>query len=313
MGDKSDPKTDYKGLHPAYTVSNIATKVRTLDGTKVSYSSWTKLFTLQAVAYKVLHHIDGSTPPAKTDDGYDQWKEIDALVLQWIYSTLSDDLLARVLDTDVTAQAAWDKVKSIFLSNKGSRAAALEQQFSNLTLSACSSMDDYAQKLKDLANQLTDVDHPVSESRLVLQLVRGLPAEYDVVGAFINQSSPSWDTARSMLQLETQRQSARQPAPAVLAAASDSKNTCQQAGNSSSGGNQGRGRGGQGRGRGRNNRGRGRSSPGQQQWQGYWPPGWTPPPSPYPSQPFGQTGDPYSSGQPRGFQDRLLGLLQPQT
>ncbi|KAL4589851.1 hypothetical protein LXL04_002762 [Taraxacum kok-saghyz] len=70
------------------------------------------------------------------------------------------------------------------------------------------SFEDYCQKLKDLADQLHDVENPVSEKRLVLQLVRGLPPEYDTTAAYINQTLPDWDTARSMLQLEQNRQQA---------------------------------------------------------------------------------------------------------
>ena len=149
-------------------MTNIQTKIRTLDGSKVTYSSWTKLFRLHAKAYKVLDHIDDTPAPPKIDPGYHQWVEIDALVLQWIYSTLSDELMVRILESDTTAQAAWNKLKTNFLNNKGSRAAALEQEFSNLTLGACSSMEAYCQKLKDLVDQLGDVDNPVTETRLVL-------------------------------------------------------------------------------------------------------------------------------------------------
>ncbi|KAL3633608.1 hypothetical protein CASFOL_022370 [Castilleja foliolosa] len=134
---KDGSDTTATALHPVYTVANVQNKIRTLDGTKVAYSSWTKLFLLHAVAYKVLNHLDGSPPPLEDDPGYGQWIEIDALVLQWIYRTLSDDLLVRMLDTDTTAYAAWTKIQQNFLSNKGSRAAALEQEFSNLTLSSC--------------------------------------------------------------------------------------------------------------------------------------------------------------------------------
>lgn len=63
-------------------------------------------------------------------------------------------------------------------------------------------MNNYCQCLKDFADQLTDVENPVNEQTLVQQLVRGLPAEYDTVASFINQSLPSWDTARSVLQLK---------------------------------------------------------------------------------------------------------------
>ncbi|KAM0060638.1 hypothetical protein Hdeb2414_s0004g00126441 [Helianthus debilis subsp. tardiflorus] len=42
-----------------------------------------------------------------------------------------------------------------------------------------------------------------------MQLVRGLPPEYDVKASIINQNTPSWDEARTMLQREQQRQAAR--------------------------------------------------------------------------------------------------------
>lgn len=205
--DTNPPKPS---LHPVYTVTNIQNKVRTLDGTKVTYSSWVKLFKLHARGYKVLAHIDGTAPPAKTAADYEQWAEIDAIVLQWIYGTLSDDLLVRVLEPESSAFEAWEKIKHIFLNNKGSRAAALEHEFTNLTLRSMQSLDEYCQRLKDLADQLNDVDNPVNEQRLVLQLVRGLPPEYDTAAAYINQTLPGWDTARSMLQLEQNRQQARE-------------------------------------------------------------------------------------------------------
>ncbi|XP_074321456.1 uncharacterized protein LOC141657966 [Silene latifolia] len=218
------PKTDNgvpgkSTLHPVYSVSNILNKVRMLDGVKVNYSAWVKLFTLHARGYKVLHHIDGTKPPRETDDGYTSWCEIDSRVLQWIYGSVSDELLLRILEVDSTAYEAWIRLKNHFHNNKGSRAAALEHEFTHMSLEKASSLDDYCQKLRDIATQLNDVGSKVDDQRLVLQLVRGLPSEYDVVGAFINQQLPSFETARGMLQLEEQRKSARsEPAPTALAA-----------------------------------------------------------------------------------------------
>ncbi|KAJ0799917.1 putative RNA-directed DNA polymerase [Helianthus annuus] len=212
-------------LYPVYTVTNIQHMVRVLDGTKVSYSQWVKLFQLHARGYEVLCHIDGTGAPDKADPEYTTWLKIDSIVLQWIYGTLSDDLLVRVLETESTAQEAWDRIKKIFLNNKGSRAAALEQEFTNLHLRSMPSLEAYCQRLKELSDQLANVDSPINEQRLVLQLVRGLPAEYDTVASYINQSLPSWDTACSMLQLEHHRQSAREnisaPTPPPIAAAVD--------------------------------------------------------------------------------------------
>ncbi|XP_074283498.1 uncharacterized protein LOC141608047 [Silene latifolia] len=220
-------------LHPVYSVTNILNKVRLLDGVKVNYSAWVKLFTLHARGYKVLHHIDGTEPPAETDPNYASWCEIDAHVLQWIYGSISDDLLLRILETDSTAYEAWLRLKNHFHNNKGSRAAALEHEFTHMSLEKASSLDDYCQRLKDIATQLNDVGSKVDDQRLVLQLVRGLPSEYDVVGAFINQQLPTFDTARSMLQLEEQRKSARSDVPATALAAPATNDNNDSAGNSS--------------------------------------------------------------------------------
>ncbi|XP_076897131.1 uncharacterized protein LOC143550356 [Bidens hawaiensis] len=154
----SSASVDLKAIHPVYFVTNIKNKIRTLDGTTITYSAWVKLFTLHAKGYKVLWHIDDTPPPEVTDDSYESWAGVDAIVQPWIYGTISDKYLRRVLDTKATAQQVRNKLKHIFLSNKKSRAAALEKQFTNLTLSACSSLDDYCQKLQDLAEQLNDVD-----------------------------------------------------------------------------------------------------------------------------------------------------------
>ncbi|XP_021980375.1 uncharacterized protein LOC110876513 [Helianthus annuus] len=195
MGDKtektgSDSGNHTPSLHPVYTVTNIQHKVRVLDGSKVTYSSWVKLFQLNARGYKVLDHIDGTLPPEEGDPNRASWLEIDAIVLQWIYSTVSDDLLVRILETESTALEAWNRLKKIFLNNKGPRAAALEKAFTNLTLKSMPSLHDYCHKLREIAGQLADVDQPVSESRLIIQLVSGLPPEYDVIAAQLNKDLP---------------------------------------------------------------------------------------------------------------------------
>ncbi|XP_022040289.1 uncharacterized protein LOC110942834 [Helianthus annuus] len=166
------------------------------------------LHPLNARGYEVPDHIT-SEPPPKDDPTYEQWKKIDAIVLQWIYSTLSDDYLLRVLESDSTALQAWNRVKNIFHNNKGPRCAALQAKFVNLKLSTCASLEAYCQTLRDLAAQLDDVDSPVNEQTLGLQLVRGLPREYDTIGSIINRELPSWNEACEMLRDDQERQAAR--------------------------------------------------------------------------------------------------------
>ncbi|XP_074271702.1 uncharacterized protein LOC141595638 [Silene latifolia] len=105
--------------------------------------------------------------------------DVNIFVYLWIYGTLSDDLLPRVLEDDSTARAAWVRVENIFNNNKGARAAALEKEFNTLRLANMPSLEAYCQRLRELAGMLKDVDAPVTDRRLVIQLVRGLPGYSD--------------------------------------------------------------------------------------------------------------------------------------
>ncbi|XP_076887925.1 uncharacterized protein LOC143538207 [Bidens hawaiensis] len=229
MGDEKSTETISKTnpLHPVYTVTNIQNKVRTLDGKTLTYASWVKLFTLHARGYEVLSHIDGTPAPGNDDPSFPSWQKIDSIVLQWIYGTLSDELLERVLENDSTAYEAWNRVKKIFHNNRGPRVAALEQKFVSMKLRNTPSLEVYCQQLKEIAGQLNDLDSPVTEQRLVIQLVNGLPREYDVTGAVITHSNPSWEDAYNILQKERDRQLARDddsPSPVVAAAVHNESN-----------------------------------------------------------------------------------------
>nr|GMD95755.1 retrovirus-related Pol polyprotein from transposon TNT 1-94 [Ipomoea batatas] len=56
------------------------------------------------------------------------WSRVDAIVLQWIYGTISEDL-HTIIERDSTAELAWNMLEDIFLDNKNSRALYLEQEF----------------------------------------------------------------------------------------------------------------------------------------------------------------------------------------
>lgn len=179
---------------------------------KGQYSSWAKLFKIHYRAYKVIDYI---IQPKLSDKGKEQvaevdpelWSPLDAIVLQWIYGTISNDLLITILEPDKTTHQVWERLKNIFQDNKHSRAVYLENQFSNI--SAC------CQKLKMLADQLSNIGAPVSNQKLVLQLIAGLNENYDGAATFIQHSDPLplFYEAHSRLILEETRK-AKQTATA---------------------------------------------------------------------------------------------------
>ncbi|XP_026451214.1 uncharacterized protein LOC113351446 [Papaver somniferum] len=188
-------------LHPAFAVSNIKVLIPvTLDIKQDEYSSWVLLFQLHLQAHNLLFLIDSSSPTPDLDDA--TILQLDALCRQWMFSTMTKDLMLTVLKTGKTAKDLWDHLKRLFQDNKRNRAASLESKFVNLRFIDCNNVDDYCDKLQALSSRLSDLEFPMDEKRLVIQLVNGLPEEYNTVASFIQQSMPSFDTARSQLRTE---------------------------------------------------------------------------------------------------------------
>ncbi|XP_074297685.1 uncharacterized protein LOC141628439 [Silene latifolia] len=121
----NDTPQKNSSFHPAYSVSNIKNYVQiTLEFENVHYASWVELFLNTARAFDVIDHIEPSKDAVITKDA--QWNRLDAIVKQWIYSTISLDLFYTILEPGASAQAAWNRLKDIFVDNQHSRAVLLE-------------------------------------------------------------------------------------------------------------------------------------------------------------------------------------------
>ncbi|KAL2893103.1 Retrovirus-related Pol polyprotein from transposon TNT 1-94 [Bienertia sinuspersici] len=236
---------------------------------KTQHSNWVELFENHCCAYDVLDHIDPKTPrPKEVSDRL--WKRLDAVVKQWIYGTISPSLVQIILSRGSTAQETWNKVQSLFQNNKHSRAVLLDNKFATVHLSHFPNATAYCQEIKNIADQLANIDQPISEQKMVLHLCAGLRnTEYDTVATLIQQCYPLPDflTPRSKLLIEESRR-AEEPhpspqsfvaAPVDPAAAGSSLTSTQQSQPhqqvNTSGGWRGGGRGGRGRGGGRGGRG----------------------------------------------------------
>ncbi|CAH9079407.1 unnamed protein product [Cuscuta epithymum] len=211
------------------------------------------------------------------------------MVLQWIYGTISHDLLHTILEPDSTAKAAWDRLADLFLDNKNTRALHLETEFSNTRLESFPNIASYCNALKTLATKLSNVDSPVNNQRLVLRIVNGLPPAYDSVASLIQQTVPlpPYSQARSMLLLEETRKAQQNNSSPTALVHTGAPVVVPQP-NVQPGRPQNHGRG---RGSSRGGRNRPSGSPATPQtanpWQmppwGYWRPPWSIPPCPYPS------------------------------
>ncbi|XP_060182086.1 uncharacterized protein LOC132611718 [Lycium barbarum] len=209
MTDSSSSDSTKSFFHPALAVSNIKNHISiTLEMENVQYVTWAELFKFHAKSHRVLHYIippeSGKEKVPKTDAEKELWSTLDATVHQWIYATISTDLLHTILEPDSMAMDAWNKLRDIFQNNKNSRAVTPEHEFSHANMEDFSNASAYCQRLKILSYQLMNVGAPVSNNRLVLQMVADLSEASKAVGTIIRQSNslPFFYQARSMLILE---------------------------------------------------------------------------------------------------------------
>ncbi|XP_020224235.1 uncharacterized protein LOC109806272 [Cajanus cajan] len=146
----------------------------------VQYTTWVKLFKIHARSHKAIDHI---IPPTKgkekipqTEEEKELWSTLDATVLQWIYATISHDLLHIILELDTMTIKAWNRLRDIFQNNKHSHAVTLEYDFTHTDMADFPNVFAYCQHLKSLSDQLKHVGFLVDNNRLVLQLVLVSPS-----------------------------------------------------------------------------------------------------------------------------------------
>jgi hypothetical protein len=121
-------------FHSAFAINNVKTIILiTLENDSNLYLSWSALFKVQARVHNVLDHIIPPTDETarqaadnlKTSDS-ELWNRLDAVVLQWMYATVSPDILQSILVIDDSAEACWQRIAAMFHDNKHSRAVQLE-------------------------------------------------------------------------------------------------------------------------------------------------------------------------------------------
>jgi hypothetical protein len=128
------------------------------------------------------------------------WIQEDLTILMWINATLVDDLLDMVMDDDISACEAWNRIATFFLGNRASRAVQLEQDRHNLEQGDMSATV-FCHRLKTLVDSLADCDRPIDDRSLVHQLIRGMNPKFHVLKQMLPalHSFPTFMEARDQL------------------------------------------------------------------------------------------------------------------
>ncbi|XP_050876285.1 uncharacterized protein LOC127079981 [Lathyrus oleraceus] len=154
------PQAAKPNFHSTFAINNVKTIIpTTLENDSNLYLSWSALFKVQARAHNVLDHIipssDAHAMQASVDlkaNDSELWNRLDAVELQWMYTTISQYILQSILVVDDTAEECWKRITAMFHDNKHSRAVQLENQFSNTNMEDFPSTKAYCNRLKTLSD-----------------------------------------------------------------------------------------------------------------------------------------------------------------
>lgn len=106
-----------------------------------------------------------------TADIKEVWSCLDAILLRWIYNTISRGHLITFLNPDVTTKQAWKCQASIVQDNK--KTLYLEHdQVTRFKLDVFPNVSDYCHELKTIVVQLGNVGALILEDDLSSVLIK---------------------------------------------------------------------------------------------------------------------------------------------
>ena len=110
--------------------------------------------------------------------------EEDYAVRNWLYDSITEDVLDFTMTANQTARELWDAIANHFQANKAPRAIYLSHAFHTLPQGDMS-VHDYAQAMKKATEALRDVNKPVAESEMVLNFITNADPRYNTTGEII--------------------------------------------------------------------------------------------------------------------------------
>ncbi|CAO2142393.1 unnamed protein product [Urochloa humidicola] len=214
MGDSSSSSSDDSAVDTIFALAatnplpssqiqliNISNHITVqLDLERSNYGDWSHAFQVVLAKFGLIDHVDGSVAQGDPD-----WVQNDFAIVSWFYATVSRDIYKMVRTKADTAHSLWCRIRSLFLDNREMRSVYISAEFRTMVQGDLSIVA-YCTKMKDLADQLTDLGTRITERDLVLNLLRGLNERYHgSIPVLTVHGLPSFLEARSHLLMEEHR------------------------------------------------------------------------------------------------------------
>jgi hypothetical protein len=116
------------------------------------------------------------------------WWGMDNVVLSWLFDTLTIKFQDIVRQRGGTTRQVWLAIEEELINRKD---GALHLNAALWTfIQGDLNVNDYCHKMKGMADTFRDLDEPMAEHTLVLNILRGLNKRYDLLNTFLKRVVP---------------------------------------------------------------------------------------------------------------------------
>jgi gag-polypeptide of LTR copia-type len=188
-----------------------------------NYLVWKSQIVPVLRGYDLMCFIDGTDPPPRslttadgsisTNPAFSRWQQQDQLILAWIFNSISQSILAQVINCNSSFQL-WLKLQQIHGSQSLERVLELKLQLQT-SKKGGSSCAQYIQHMQSIADCLRSIGSDVSEDDLILYTLQGLGSDYEnfVTAVSLRSRSLSMPELQSLLFSHEARLKALVPSP----------------------------------------------------------------------------------------------------
>ena len=133
------------------------------------------------------------------------WHERARKVMYWLSISISDSMIVHIQDASMPKEA-WDTLVKLYSTNTTARKMQLKQELHNVQRNKLS-INEYAMKVKGLADSLGSIGAPVDDEDLVSVTLNGLGREYAQFQTSIGvrETFPDFQELVALLLSEEQR------------------------------------------------------------------------------------------------------------
>ncbi|KAF8405029.1 hypothetical protein HHK36_009925 [Tetracentron sinense] len=132
--------------------------------TDQNYLLWKRQFIPLLNGYNLMGYLDDSNPqPSPTTSPLEflQWKQVDQLLMSWLFSTITEAILPEVVGLS-SAKEVWDALNDCFIQHSRMCTIELQQKVQSCR-KGTSSMIAYITQFKRLCDELEAIQKPLQD------------------------------------------------------------------------------------------------------------------------------------------------------